>query len=207
MIPFVGLKIGTHRYEFELDKSFFASFEASPIDDATVQCSLVLEKKETMMIATYSVSGTVDTACDRCNDPIAVPVNGEMRIIYKFGNELSEDENLIVLEPDAYELDVAPQLYELLVISLPIRILHPEGGCNEEVMELYNSLIINAGEPDELDDDEDWDDEEDWDDTDNDREWDDDDDDEELDDSDEGDDTPDDDRPIDPRWAALKNLN
>jgi uncharacterized metal-binding protein YceD (DUF177 family) len=203
MIPFVGLKIGTHRFEFELDKSFFASFEGSPIDDATVQCTLVLEKKETMMIATYSVSGTVDTACDRCNDPIAVPVNGEMRIIYKFGNETSEDENLIVLEPDAYELDVAPQLYELLVISLPIRILHPEGGCNEEVMELYNSLIINAGEPDELDD-EDWDDE-------SDEEWDDenwgDDDENELDDSDEGEDTPDDDKPIDPRWAALKNLN
>lgn len=201
MIPFAGLKIGTHRYDFELDKSFFASFEGSPIEDATVQCSLVLEKKETMMIATYAVSGTVDTACDRCNDPIAIPVNGEMRIIYKFGNEASEDENLIVLEPDAYELDVAPQLYELLVISLPIRILHPEGDCNEEVMELYNSLIINAGEPDELDD-EDWYEEEDWDDSDGD--WDDEDDSE---DSEDGDDTPDEDKPIDPRWAALKNLN
>jgi uncharacterized metal-binding protein YceD (DUF177 family) len=200
MIPFVGLKIGTHRFDFELDKSFFASFEGSPIEDATVNSSLVLEKKETMMIATYSVSGTVETTCDRCNDPISVPVNGEMRIIYKFGNESSEDENLIVLDPDAYEIDVAPPFYELLVISLPTRVLHPEGGCNEEMMELYNSLIINAGEPDDIDD-EDWDDEE-WDD----EEWEDDDE-NDLDDSDEGDDTPDDDKPIDPRWAALKNLN
>jgi uncharacterized metal-binding protein YceD (DUF177 family) len=200
MIPFVGLKIGTHCFDFELDNSFFVSFEGSPIEDATVNSSVVLEKKETMMIATYSVNGTVETACDRCNDPISVPVNGEMRIIYKFGDESSEDENLIVLNPDAYEIDVAPQFYELLVISLPTRILHPEGGCNEEMMELYNSLIINAGEPDEIDD-EDWDDEE-WDEDD----WEDDDE-NDLDDSDEGDDTPDDDKPIDPRWAALKNLN
>ena len=129
-----------------------------------------------------------------------VPVNGEMRIIYKFGNESSDDENLIVLEPDAYEIDVAAPFYELLVISLPTRVLHPEGGCNEEMMELYNSLIINAGEPDDIDDEE-WDDEE-WDDED----WEDDDE-NDLEDSDEGDDTPDDDKPIDPRWAALKNLN
>lgn len=198
-IPFAGLKIGTHDYEFDIDKTFFEAFEGTLIDDANVKATLVLDKKETMMIVDYTVDGTVFTTCDRCNDPIELTVNGELRIIYKFGLEESEDENLVVLHPESFELEIALPLYELLVVSLPSRVLHPESECNEEVMSVYSSYIINANEPDDVwdDDDEEWDD-------DDSEEWDD----EDGDDIDEDDDTdPDDDRPIDPRWSALKNLN
>lgn len=198
IIHFVGLKNGTHVYEFDIDKTFFEAIENSLIEDGNVRARLSLEKKETMMIAEFSVTGTVNTVCDRCNDPIELPVEGNYRIIYKFGNEVSDDENLIVLDPDAYELDVAAPLYELLCVSLPTRILHQPGECNEEMMALYNSYTINAGQPDEDDDD-------DWDDEDEDDDWED----EEDEDSDPDDDDPedDDDRPVDPRWSALKNLN
>lgn len=198
IIQFVGLKIGTHRYEFDIDKSFFEGVENTLIDDANVRVELAFEKKETMMIAEFSLSGTVTTPCDRCNDPMEVSVYGDYRIVYKFGTEVSEDENLIILHPESFELDVSAPIYELLVISLPARRIHPEGECNEEVMDLYNKYIVNANEPD---DDDDWDDE-DWEgDEDPDSDWEDD---EEGDDDDAD---PDDDKPIDPRWSALKNLN
>lgn len=198
IIQFVGLKIGTHRYEFNIDKSFFEGVENTLIEDAHVLVELAFEKKETMMIAEFSLSGTVTTPCDRCNDPMEVAVHGDYRIVYKFGTEVSEDENLVILHPESYELDVSAPIYELLVISLPARRIHPEGGCNEEVMDLYNKYIVNANQPDE---DDEWDeDDEDWDDNeDPDEDWEDGDDD----DSDD----PDDDKPIDPRWSALKNLN
>lgn len=196
IIHFVGLKIGTHRYEFDIDKTFFEGVDDTVIDDAQVKIDLALEKKETMMVAEFSISGTVSVPCDRCNDPLEIPIQGDYRIVYKFGTEVSEDENLIVLHPEAFELDVTAPIYELLVISLPTRSVHSEGGCNEEVMSLYNKYIVNANEPDE----EDWDDE-DWeDDADDDQDWDDEDwEDDEVD--------PDDEKPIDPRWSALKNLN
>jgi uncharacterized metal-binding protein YceD (DUF177 family) len=203
IIPFVGLNIGTHRYEFKIDKSFFEGVENTLIEDANVLVELAFEKKETMMIAEFSLSGTVATPCDRCNDPMEMAIHGDYRIVYKFGTEISEDENLIVLHPETFELDISAPIYELLVISLPARKIHPEGGCNEEVMGLYNKYIVNANEPDE---DDEWDDEdEDWDENDEDQEeyGDEDDEDEEDDDSDE----PDNNKPIDPRWSVLKNLN
>lgn len=193
IIHFVGLKIGTHRYEFDIDKSFFEGVENTLIDDANVHVELALSKKETMMIAEFSLSGTVTTPCDRCNDPMEVQIQGDYRIIYKFGTEVSEDENLIILHPEAFELNVSAPIYELLVISLPARSIHPEGECNEEVMDLYNKYIVNANEPDDEDDYEDWDED------DEDEDWDE--------DGEEDDDDPDDNRPIDPRWSALKNLN
>jgi uncharacterized metal-binding protein YceD (DUF177 family) len=204
VIPFAGLKIGTHTFEFELDKAFFDNIGVSLIDDGEVKASLVFEKKETMMIADFSVIGHVHTTCDRCNDPIVLPVEGEFRIIYKFGPDSSDDENLIVLEDDAYEIAIDLPFYELMVISLPSRILHEQGKCNPEMMALYDSMIINANEPD-FQDDEDWDDDE-WDEEDED--WDekedktdDDEDEESAFDSDD-----DNDKPIDPRWSILKDL-
>lgn len=204
VVPFVGLKIGTHDYEFNIHKAFFEGIENSLIDDANVTINMAFEKKETMMIALFELSGEVTTTCDRCNDPISIDITGSYRVIYKFGADASDDENLIVLDPEAYEIDFSSILYEIMVISMPPRVLHPEGGCNPEVMKLYNTYIVNANEPDIDWDDEDWD-EEDWDEDDEQEDWDDD---EEWDDEEDNDsDEPDNDKPIDPRWSALKNLN
>lgn len=194
-----------HEFEFDMNKAFFETIENSLIEDGDVKALIHLDKKETMMVLEIELVGNVFTNCDRCNDPIEFQLDNEYRLVYKFGTELSDDENLIVLDPDAFEIEVSQPLYELIAVSLPSRILHPKDECNPEVMALYSSLIINANEADE--DDLDWDDE-DWDEED----WNGDDDNEEDgEDSDEDDDVDpddsDDDRPIDPRWAALKNLN
>lgn len=198
VIQFAGLKNGKHVYDFDIDRTFFEQFEHPLIEDGQVHVQLTLEKKETMMIGEFLLGGTVSALCDRCNDPLELPVNAAYRIIWKFGNEVSDDENLIVLDPEAYELDVAPQIYEFLIVSLPGRILHEPGDCNPEMMALYDTYTINAGATDD-EDDEDWDEDDDL--------WDDEDDDFDPDDDDDNDDDPDDDRPIDPRWSALKNLN
>ena len=139
-IPFVGLKLGQHLFDFAIDKTFFEGVENTLIEDANVLVELAFEKKETMMIAEFSLSGTVTTPCDRCNDPMEVQIHGDYRIVYKFGTEVSEDENLVILHPESYELDISAPIYELLVISLPARRIHPEGSCNEEEMDLYNKL-------------------------------------------------------------------
>jgi uncharacterized protein len=196
VIHFVGLKTGVHLYEFDVDNSFFEDLEYSLIEGADVHAQLSLEKKETMMIAVFTLTGTVHANCDRCNDPLELPINGTYRVVYKFGDEPSDDENLIVLDPEAFELDVAPQLYEFMCVSLPTRILHAPGECNEEMMALYDTYIVNPGDPEE-DDDDDWDEDDDYD-----GDWDD-----EEEDGPEDGDEPDDDKPIDPRWSALKNLN
>lgn len=192
MIPFIGLKPGFHDFEFEITDKFFEEIEYSIIHSGNVQVLLTLEKKETMLIGQFTIEGVVNTSCDRCNDPIEVPVKGSYQLIFKFGNEPEFDESLVVLHPDAYEIDLRDNIYEFITVSLPTRVIHPKGECNEEMIALLKeySGTTQSEEDDEDLDDEDWD-EDDWDDDD----WDD----EEEEDGD--------DDPIDPRWSALKNLN
>jgi uncharacterized metal-binding protein YceD (DUF177 family) len=108
--------------------------------------------------------------------------------VFKFALEPSDDETLIVLHPDSYELDIRDNLYELITVSLPIRLVHSEGECNEEMIALLNKYTVQREESDDEDQD-DWDDDDDWDDEE---------------DDDDGDDDFD---PKDPRWATLRNLN
>ncbi len=192
IIPFIGLKVGFHDFNFEIHDSFFEEVEYSIIHKGNVTVSLTLEKKETMLIGEFQIGGTVSASCDRCNDPLDVPVKGSYRLVYKLDNDTSDNESLIVLHPDAYELDVRNNIYELITVSLPARLVHPKGKCNEEMIELIKKY---SGQPNDIEvdfnDDDDWDDE-DWE--------------EEEDEGDEGDEGDDDD-PVDPRWSALKNLN
>jgi len=203
LIPFIGLKIGKHLFDFEVGNSFFESMEYSIIEQGNVKVTLELDKKETMMIALFHAEGIINTLCDRCNTPMDLEIDGGYKLIYKFGLEEEEDEMLVVLHPDSYQIDIANPIYELITTQLPLRVLHDEGECDEEMWELLQQHIVNPEDEEDLDD-EDWDDDDEWgfdeDETDSDSDDDDDDDWEEEDENDK-------DKPIDPRWAILKNLN
>jgi uncharacterized metal-binding protein YceD (DUF177 family) len=180
IIPFVGLKLGFHEFEYDVRDTFFEDREYSIIHSGNVNVKLVLEKKQTMLIGEFTVNGSVSTDCDRCNDPVEVPVNGQYRVVFKFDTEASDDETLIVLHPDSYEIDLFDTVYEFITVSLPSRSVHPKGECNQEMIELLAKYSSQKEESDE--DDWDEDDDEDWDDD-------------------------DDDNPIDTSLSALKNLN
>jgi uncharacterized metal-binding protein YceD (DUF177 family) len=192
VIPFIGLKVGVHEFDFEIREKFFEDLEYSIIHSGDVHVHLSLEKKETMLIGVFTISGTVHTNCDRCNDPLEVPVKGTYQLIFKFGHEREDDESLVVLHPDAYEIDLQDPIYEFITVSMPTRVIHAQGECNEEMIALLREYSHHPDEQEEnLDEeDEDWEDDDEWD---EDEDWEDDDD--------------DDDDPVDPRWSALKNLN
>lgn len=145
-IPFVGLKIGVHEYEFKVTDSFFEMFEYSLIQKGEVDVSFRLEKKETMMIGDFLISGKVEMECDRCTDPIEVAVKGNYQLIYKFDTQESEDETLVTVYPEDFEIDIQDSILEFISVSLPTRAVHEEGECNEEMIELLSEYVMVSTE-------------------------------------------------------------
>lgn len=197
VIPFIGLKLGNHVFEYDITDAFFEGIEYSIIHRGNVHVRLELEKKETMLIGIFQLEGIVTKDCDRCTDDIEVEVEGEYQIIYKFGGDASDDEALITLDKEAYEIDVKMNIYELISVSLPLRTVHEKEECNPEMLALLEKYVINSEDDD---DDFDYDDEDDFEDEDLD-------DDDFEDDGEDGSDDNDDNDDIDPRWSILKNLN
>ncbi len=122
MVPFSGLKLGIHNFEFAVDNSFFEKLEYSPITEGEVDVNLALEKKSSMMVLNFELSGWVGETCDRCTVDYQQQLKGENKIYVKFGDDYDEpDDNLIVIPREAYELDVTQLIYEFIGLSIPIR--------------------------------------------------------------------------------------
>ena len=121
-IPVKGLRAGHHAYEFVVDSSFFASFEDAPLSEAQVEVTLDLEKRTDMLELQFRFSGTVRSECDRCLATIDLPVEGENRLLVKYSweEEESTDEDVVYIHPDTPKLQVAPFVYEFVILSLPL---------------------------------------------------------------------------------------
>ena len=157
-IPFVGLKLGTHEFEFDVNDSFFASLPYSLIEKGSVKVWLDLEKKETMMIANFECFGHVEQIRSRCNESALVEIDSDLAVIYKFGHEEEEtnDDNLLIVSYDAYELDVSQQVYEMISLALPTRPMHEDGECDEEMVKLIEKYQVKEEKKDEDDIDPRW---------------------------------------------------
>ncbi len=131
-----------HSYKFDITDTFFDFFEYSIIHKGKVSVDLQLEKKETMLVGDYKIGGIVQTECDRCNDPVDVKVEGEYQLVYKFDTKPSDDESLVIVYPEVFEIDVKENILELITVSLPSRAVHEEGGCNEEMMDLLSEYVL-----------------------------------------------------------------
>ena len=47
LIPFSGLKIGKHQFDYQLYNTFFKDFDYDEFNDASIKVVVVLEKKST----------------------------------------------------------------------------------------------------------------------------------------------------------------
>lgn len=145
-IPFLGLKVGVHEYEFTLDNAFFEAFEYSEIAEATVNVHLSLEKQSTMLVLDFTMQGEVQLLCDRCGDPFMQDIVSKDRLIVKFGDETGHThDDILVLGPGENAVDVSQYLYEYAHLALPAKHVHTsEKECNQEVLAAYKKYTVDS---------------------------------------------------------------
>ena len=143
LIPFAGLKIGKHQFDYQLDNTFFGYFEYDEFNDASIKVTVVLEKKSTMLELDFKHKGTVNVPCDVSGEEFDMPIKGKLKLLIKFGEEFNdENEELLILPHGEFEVNVAQYIYESIVVLLPLRRIHPgiKDGSLSEVIDKLNSL-------------------------------------------------------------------
>lgn len=142
VLGFTSLPDGKHLYSFEIGKSFFEQLDSSEIKDAKLKVKLTLQKKPTMLMANFEIAGKVKVMCDLCTDDFDQPIKGTGDLIYKFGEEDLDDENVITIYPHETEIDVAQPIYEFTYLLLPVRRIHPKGKCNQEMLNDIDQYLM-----------------------------------------------------------------
>ena len=125
-IQFVGLKLGKHDYEFEIDYKFFEHFEYDEFNDIKVKTTLSLAKKSTFLELNFQANGTVNVNCDLTNESYDELVSTSFDLVVNFGEVYNDDHEAILILPHGeYQINVAHHIYELIVLSLPQKRVHP----------------------------------------------------------------------------------
>jgi len=143
-IQFIGLKLGEHHFEYDIDKKFFDEFEFDEFNDASLKTNLVFNKKTTLLELHFEIYGTINVNCDISNEPYNQEISNNFDLVVNFGDEFNnENEDILILPHGEFQINIAQYIYELIVLSVPTRLLHPgiiDGTLNSEIVEKLKEL-------------------------------------------------------------------
>ncbi len=145
IIPLNDWAAGERNYRFHAGLEFFQQFDNSEILDADVQVEVVVRKEGRRKVeADLHLQGTVTLPCDRCLEPLELPVEAHPSFSIRFdvpGEELSEDgKEIIALGAADAELDMRQAVYDYVCLSLPLQRMHPEGECNPDTVRFLSQV-------------------------------------------------------------------
>jgi uncharacterized metal-binding protein YceD (DUF177 family) len=146
LIPFIGLKIGKHQFEFDIEKTFFAHFEYDEFNDCSIKVSLILEKKSNMLELYFKHKGTVNVLCDLTSESFDLPVKGKISLVVQFGDTFNdENEELLIFPHGEHQINVTQYIYEMIALSVPIKRVHPgvkDGTLKSKALEKLEKLAV-----------------------------------------------------------------
>ena len=143
-ISFFGLKEGLHRFEYEVDKEFFEFFKYDEFREAKLLIDLEFRKKSNMLELHFAGSGNVSVSCDLSNEPFDLPIEGQLDLVVKFGENYDDDNDEVLILPHGeHQLNVAQYIYEMMVLAVPSKKVHPgieDGTLKSDILEKLNEL-------------------------------------------------------------------
>jgi uncharacterized protein len=158
-IPYVGLRIGVHKYSFDINGTFFGYFKNSLLQDCDVKVNLEFEKKETFFILNFFIDGSVKTECDRCLIPFDKPIFGDYVCYVKFAEDpskMEEEPDVLFIGREQTVIDLSQLIYEYINLCLPMQKLGcerpgEEPQCNKEVLKYLKPESGETKNNDEVD--------------------------------------------------------
>ena len=146
LIPFIGLKIGKHQFEYQINKKFFEEFGFDEFESCDIKAIVVFEKKATMLELGFKHKGTVNATCDVSGEQFDMPVKGNIKLVVQFGDVFNNDnEELLILPVGEHQLDIKQYIYEMIALSIPLKRVHPgvKGGTlKTEALDKLNENLV-----------------------------------------------------------------
>jgi len=143
-IPFVGLKLGKHHFDYKISKKFFDHFEYEDFNDVNVDVDVAFEKKATLLELHFKISGYVNINCDITNEPFNQSIESEFDLVVNFGNEYNDENiDILVIPHGEYEINIQQYIYELIVLAVPFKRVHPgveDGTLGSDILEKLEEL-------------------------------------------------------------------
>jgi uncharacterized metal-binding protein YceD (DUF177 family) len=170
----------TRVFEYDLDDAYFRKIDSPEVQKGNVKAKVSVQKKLATYELQFFIEGTVIIPCDRCLDDMVQSINYKEKLLVKFGNSFSEEDEIVIVPESEGAINIAWFLYEFIVLNIPMKHVHATGECNKTMVTKLKKHIT--------------------------RQKDDDDDDSSAVEFDDDDDFTPDEIQTDPRWDGLQNI-
>lgn len=145
-IPFVGLSEGNHDFKYTIEKEFFDFFNFDEFESSNIEVTLNFVKKTTLFELVFKAKGTVEVPCDVSTELYHQKIKAKLPLVVKFGHEYNDDnEDILIIPHEAYQLNVAQYIYEMILLAVPNKRVHPkvlDGTMESAALEKLKELEI-----------------------------------------------------------------
>lgn len=135
-IPVQRLSEGTHVIQLELQKEFIEQQNIEEMLDMQIRVDVNFTKRIQLHTLEISIDGWVQVPCDRCLEPVQISLSNTLTFVVKQSvseDELSDAEDVILYSHDQPELDISHVLYEIVLLSMPLKKVHDDTMCNADI--------------------------------------------------------------------------
>ena len=143
-IEFAGLKLGHHNFDFHISETFFNNYNYCDFSLAEIKIDVALIKKTTIMELNIVARGNVRVKCDLTNEPYDQLIDNNIDLVVKFGNEFNnENDEILIIPHGEHKVNLAQYIYELTVLSVPAKRIHPgviDGSLKSEILNILEDL-------------------------------------------------------------------
>ena len=148
-LPLKSLGVGTHEFEYHLDKQFFVNMESSDIHDADLNVALTVQYNGDIYNLDFHITGEVVLICDRCLDDLRFPINATYHIVVKYGEDYNDDNDEVLEIPETDNtLNVAYMIKDTVELAIPMKHVHPLGKCNRQMSAMLKKHRATSGDDD-----------------------------------------------------------
>ena len=149
-IDLKALSQGASILEFKLDDSYFKAIDAPDIQRGELSSSLSISRTDDFFELNFHTEGIVHIPCDICLDDMEQSIETDDRLLVRFGEDYSEEDDLVIVAENEGILDVAWFIYEFIALNIPIKHVHAPGKCNPAMIEKLNEhSAARSGEEEE----------------------------------------------------------
>ncbi|MCM1313439.1 MAG: YceD family protein [Bacteroides sp.] len=129
-------------YEFVIGDSFFEQFGGA-ISRGNVHTVVKCEYSGSLFRFTIHSEGQVVTPCDRCLADVELMIDTTDVLVAKLGTAYSDDGDSVTVDMNDGELDLSSFIYEFITLSLPIKCVHEDGGCDVDMISALSKYQID----------------------------------------------------------------
>ena len=122
------------------DDDFFKALDGSLLEHGSVHVSVSIRKMAGFFDFAFHTEGTVTVSCDRCLDDMEQPIEADNRLMVRLGDTYSETDDTVTVDEREGVIDVSWNVYEFIMLAIPIKHVHAPGKCNSAMTQKLAEL-------------------------------------------------------------------